>query len=113
MKVRRIAAVGDFGATLNPDNLRNQMQGAIIQGLGGALWERLEFDSRSQVTRSFSQYRVPRFSDVPEMMVEIIDRREIAAAGAGESSITLPAPAIANALFAATGERKRRIPLVV
>lgn len=113
LAVRRIVAIGDFGAALNPDNLRNQMQGAIIQGLGGALWERLEFDARHQRTRRLSQYRVPRFRDIPEMTVELIDRREIPGAGAGESPITLPAPAIANALFAATGERKRSLPLTV
>jgi len=111
LKVRRMVAFGDFGAALNPDNLRNQMQGAIIQGLGGALWERLEFDTRAQLTRSLSQYRIPRFGDVPDLYVELIDRRDIAAAGAGESPITLPAPAIANALYTATGERKRSLPL--
>jgi isoquinoline 1-oxidoreductase len=113
LRLRRIVAVGDFGAALNPDNLRNQMQGAIIQGLGGALWERLEFDSRAQRTRKISQYRMPRFRDIPEIHVELIDRRDIPAAGAGESPITLPAPAIANALFVATGERKRALPLAV
>lgn len=111
LKLRRIVAVGDFGAALNPDNLRNQMQGAIIQGLGGALWERLEFDGREQRTRRLSQYRVPRFSDIPDITIELIDRRQVPAAGAGESPITLPAPAIANAIFAATGERRRSLPL--
>ncbi|HVX67994.1 MAG TPA: molybdopterin cofactor-binding domain-containing protein [Bryobacteraceae bacterium] len=113
LKLRRIVAVGDFGAALNPDNLRNQMQGAIIQGTGGALWEQLQFDGRSQLTRRLSEYRVPRFGDVPEIAVELIDRRNVPAAGAGESPITLPAPAIANALFSATGERRRSLPLAV
>jgi nicotinate dehydrogenase subunit B len=113
LRVRRMVAVGDFGAALNPDNLRNQMQGAIIQGIGGALWERLEFDSRDQVTRRLSQYRMPRFEDVPDITVELIDRREVPSAGAGESPITLTAPAIANALFRATGERKRSLPLTL
>jgi isoquinoline 1-oxidoreductase len=113
LRLRRIGAVGDFGAALNPDNLRNQMQGAIIQGIGGALWERLEFDTREQRTRRLSQYRVPRFRDIPDITIELIDRRQIAGAGAGESPITLPAPAIANALFAATGERKRSLPLTI
>jgi len=111
-RVRRLVALGDFGAALNPGNLKAQMEGGIIQGLGGALWEQLHFDTRDQVTRHLSQYRVPRFSDLPEMTVEIVDRREIPAVGAGESPITLPAPAIANALFAATGNRRRSLPLV-
>jgi isoquinoline 1-oxidoreductase len=114
LRVRRMVAIGDFGAALNPDNLRSQLMGGIIQGMGGALWEQLEFDGRHQLTRTLSQYRTPRFRDVPvEMVVELIDRREVAAAGAGESPITLPAPAIANAVFAATGERKRSLPLTV
>jgi nicotinate dehydrogenase subunit B len=112
LTIRRIAAIGDFGAALNPDNLRHQMQGAIVQGLGGALWERLEFDTRSQRTRRFAHYRVPRFSDIlSSLSVDIIDRREIPPAGAGESSITLPAPALANAIFSATGDRRRSLPL--
>ena len=111
LRLRRMVAVGDFGAALNPDNLRNQMQGAIIQGIGGALWEQLQFDSRNQLTRRLSQYRVPRFSDVPPFTVELIDRRNVPAVGAGESPITLSAPAIANALYSATGERKRSLPL--
>jgi nicotinate dehydrogenase subunit B len=113
LRLRRMVAVGDFGAALNPENLRNQMQGAMIQGIGGALWEQLQFDSRNQLTRRLSQYRVPRFRDVPDIAVEIIDRRHVPAAGAGESPITLPAPAIANALFSATGERKRSLPLAI
>jgi isoquinoline 1-oxidoreductase len=111
LRVRRMVMVGDFGAALNPDNLRNQIQGGMIQGLGGALWERLRFDTRNQLTQKLSQYRVPRFRDMPEIVVELIDRRDVPSAGAGESPITLPAPAIANALFAATGERKRGLPL--
>ncbi|MCC7499851.1 MAG: xanthine dehydrogenase family protein molybdopterin-binding subunit [Bryobacterales bacterium] len=111
LRLRRMVIVGDFGAALNPDNLRNQMQGAVIQGLGGALWERLEFDSHAQLTRRLAQYRLPRFSDTAPLHVELIDRREVPPAGAGESPITLPAPAIANALFSATGERVRSLPL--
>lgn len=113
LRVRRAVAFGDFGAALNPDNLRNQMQGAVIQGMGGALWERLEFDAREQKTRRLAQYRVPRFRDVPDLTVELVDRREVPPAGAGESPLTLPAPAIANALFAATGTRRRSLPLAM
>jgi isoquinoline 1-oxidoreductase len=113
LRVRRMVMAGDFGAALNPDNLRNQIQGGMIQGLGGALWERLQFDTRNQLTQQLSQYRVPRFQDMPEIVLELIDRRDVPSAGAGESPITLPAPAIANALFAATGDRKRSLPLAI
>jgi nicotinate dehydrogenase subunit B len=86
------------------------MTGAIIQGLGGALWERVRFEGSTQVTRHLSQYRVPRFRDVPAIDVALIDRRDVNPAGAGESPITLTAPAVGSALFQATGTRRRTLP---
>jgi nicotinate dehydrogenase subunit B len=112
VRVVRMVATGDFGAALNPDTLRNQMTGALIQGMGGALWEQVTFDGTRQTTRRLSDYRVPRFSDVPAMDVQIIDRREVPSAGAGESPITLTAPALAGAVAAATGVRRRALPLM-
>jgi isoquinoline 1-oxidoreductase len=112
VRVLRMVATGDFGAALNPDNLRNQMTGALIQGMGGALWEKLTFNATGQTTRRLSQYRIPRFSDLPQMDVQLIDRRDLPSAGAGESPITLTAPAIASALFSATGVRRRELPLM-
>jgi nicotinate dehydrogenase subunit B len=112
LRVLRMVATGDFGAALNPDNLRNQMTGALIQGMGGALWEKLTFNATGQTTRRLSQYRIPRFSDLPQMDVQLIDRRDLPSAGAGESPITLTAPAIASALFAVTGVRRRELPLM-
>ena len=111
VRVVRMVATGDFGAALNPDNLRSQMTGALIQGIGGALWEKVTFDDTSQLTRRLSHYRVPRFSDLPEMDVRLIDRRDMPSAGAGESPITLTAPAVAAAVFAATGVRRRELPM--
>ena len=113
VRVRRMTATGDFGAILNPDGLRNQMTGALIQGLGGALWEQVTFEGTRQATRRLAHYRVPRFSDLPAMDVQFIDRRDVAPAGAGESPITLTAPAIAAAVFAATGVRHTRLPINV
>lgn len=112
VRIVRMTATGDFGAALNPGNLVNQMTGALVQGIGGALWEKVNYDSSAQRTRRLSQYRVPRFSDLPRMDVQLIDRREIEPAGAGESPITLPAPALAAALFSATGKRTRSLPLL-
>lgn len=71
----------------------------------------MTFDATRQMTRRLSQYRVPRFSDLPQMDVELIDRRDVPSAGAGESPITLTAPAITAAIFAATGVRRRELPL--
>ena len=112
VRIVRMVATGDFGAALNPDHLRNQMTGAIIQGLGGALWERVRFEGSTQLTRHLSQYRVPRFRDVPAMDVALVDRRDVAPAGAGESPITLTAPAVGSAIFSATGRRRRSLPLI-
>ncbi|AMY08971.1 Nicotinate dehydrogenase subunit B [Luteitalea pratensis] len=112
VRVVRMVATGDFGAALNPDALQNQMTGAIIQGLGGALWEQVTYDGTTQRTRRLSEYRVPRFRDLPDLDVQLIDRRDIEPAGAGESPITLTAPALAAAIFDATGERRRSLPLV-
>jgi isoquinoline 1-oxidoreductase len=108
----RMVATGDFGAALNPDALRNLMTGALIQGVGGALWEQVVYDESAQRTRRLSQYRVPRFSDVAHVDVQVIDRRDLPSAGAGESPITLSAPAIAAAIFAATGTRHRALPML-
>lgn len=105
-RILRMLMVADFGAALNPSNLKNQMMGGMIQGLGGAL-----FEEWTPATRSLRQYRLPRFSDVPPIDLELIDRREIPSAGAGEAPIVLVAPALANALYALTGERKRALPL--
>jgi isoquinoline 1-oxidoreductase len=113
LRVTRIVATGDFGPALNPGHLENQMTGAIIQGLGGALWERVRYAGDKQLTRRLSQYRVPRFRDMPDVFdVQIVDRRGVDAAGAGESPITLVAPALASAIAAATGERRRTLPLL-
>jgi isoquinoline 1-oxidoreductase len=112
VRIVRMVATGDFGAALNPDALQNQMTGALIQGVGGALWERVIYDGSAQQTRRLSQYRVPRFSDVPAVDVQVVDRRDVDATGAGESPITLTAPALASAIFAATGTRRRTLPLL-
>jgi isoquinoline 1-oxidoreductase len=111
IRLKKFTYVGDYGAIINPLNLRNQITGALIMGIGGALYERVIFDAQSQRTRRLSGYRVPRFNDVPEIEIHLIDRREIPSAGAGESAITMTAPAIANAIFAATGHRPDRLPL--
>lgn len=112
VRVLRMVATGDFGAALNRDALRNQMTGAILQGLGGALWEQVTFEGPTQKTRHLADYRLPRFTDVPDVDVRLIDRRDVEPAGAGESPITLTAPALAAAIFKATGIRHRALPLL-
>src|ERR1035441_2595784 len=107
IRLKHFVFVGEYGAILNPLNLRNQITGALIMGIGGALFEEVRFDATTQRTRRLSDYRVPRFTDIPEIEVHLIDRRDIPSAGAGESAITMTAPAIANAAVATT---RRRFP---
>jgi nicotinate dehydrogenase subunit B len=112
VKLRRLLMAFDAGAALNPDNLRNQIEGAVVQGVGGAMFERIDYlDTRIRNAR-LSRYRVPRFEDVPDVEVLLIDRREIPAAGAGEAPITVVAPAIAAAIHRATGIWVREMPLL-
>jgi nicotinate dehydrogenase subunit B len=97
---------------VNPDQLRNQVEGANIMGLGGALFEAIEFENGHILNGRFSKYRVPRFSDVPPVETVLINRKDLPSAGAGEAPIVGLAPAIANGIFDATGVRLRSLPLV-
>ena len=110
--VLRVTTAFDCGAVVNPDGLRNQIVGANIMGLGGALFEAIEFSNGRITNGTFAQYRVPRFSDVPEIQPVLIDRKDQPSAGAGETPICGLAPAIGNAIFNATGKRIRSMPLV-
>lgn len=109
--VRRIVEAYECGKIINPPNLLSQVQGAMIQGLGPALWEETTFDNGRVTNPSFGTYRVPRLSDLPEMEVLLLDRPDLAPAGAGETPIVTIAPAIGNAVFHATGERVRQMPI--
>jgi nicotinate dehydrogenase subunit B len=112
VRVVRLVTAFECGAIVNPDGLRNQVIGANIQGLGGALFEAVEFESGRITNPHFSRYRVPRFRDVPEIEAVLLDRKDIAPAGAGETPIMAVAPAIGNAIFNATGQPLNNLPLV-
>jgi len=111
VKVVRAVTAFECGAIVNPDHLRNQVEGCVIMGIGGALWERIEHDERAVLNPRFSRYRVPRFGDCPALETVLLDRKDLPPAGAGETPIVCIAPAIGNALFAATGLRLRSMPL--
>jgi CO/xanthine dehydrogenase Mo-binding subunit len=111
IKIQRVLTAFDCGAVVNPDGLRNQIVGANIMGIGGAIFEAVEFDNGRIVNPRFSRYRVPRFGDVPPMDTLLIDRKDQPAVGAGEAPILGIAPAIANAVFAVTGIRLRSLPM--
>jgi CO/xanthine dehydrogenase Mo-binding subunit len=112
-KIRVVRAVTAFecGTVLNPDNLKNQIEGAIVQGLGGALFESIEFEGGKIKNAAFSTYRVPRFADTPELETVLVDRKDLAPIGAGETPIVAIAPAVAAAIFQATGVRPRSLPM--
>jgi nicotinate dehydrogenase subunit B len=112
VRVIRLVTGIDCGPVIDPSGLRNQVMGATVMGLGGALFEAMHFDRGRILSNKLSSYRVPRFTDIPEIEVLIVDRPDVSAAGAGEAPIITIAPAIANAIFAATGLRLRSLPLI-
>jgi isoquinoline 1-oxidoreductase len=111
VRLRRVVEAFECGAVVNPNGLRNQVEGAVVQAIGGALFEAVEFENGRITNARFAKYRVPRFSDVPEIEVVILDRQDLPSAGAGETPLVTLAPAVANAIFAATGIRLRSLPL--
>ena len=112
MDVVRLVEAFECGAIVNPDGLRNQVEGSIVMGLGGALWEAIEFENGRVLNPRLSQYRVPRFTDLPRIECVLLDRKDLPSAGAGECPIITVAPAVGNAIFAATGVRRRSLPLL-
>ena len=111
IRVVEVCEAFECGPILNPKNLESQVQGCIIMGLGGALTEEIQFEDGKILNARFSRYRVPRFTDVPKINVHLINNPQISPAGGGETPIVAVAPAIGNAIFAATGERIRSMPI--
>jgi isoquinoline 1-oxidoreductase len=112
VKIVRVVQSFDCGAVINPDGLRNQISGAIVQGIGGALFEAVHFENGRVTNASFGEYRLPRFSDTPQIEVVLIDRKDQPSMGAGETPLMGLAPAVAGAIFGATGIRLRSLPLM-
>ncbi len=111
VKVVRATSAFECGAVVNPDDLKNQIEGALVMGIGGTLWERIDFADGKIRNASFSAYRVPRFSDTPRIEVVLLDRKDLPSEGAGETPIVCIAPAIGSAIHAATGKRLRSLPM--
>ena len=108
--VRRVACAHDCGLIVNPDALRNQVEGCIVQTLSRSLHEETTFD-RSRVTSvDWGSYPVLTFPEAPEMNVILIDRPDQPLLGAGEAATAPVAAALANAVFDATGARLRTAP---
>jgi isoquinoline 1-oxidoreductase len=110
-RVLRVCQAYECGKIVNPKNLLAQVEGAIVQGLGPALREEIRFEDGKVTNAALSQYLVPRFEDVPELEIHLLDRPDLPSTGAGETPIIAVAPAVANALWRVTGQRAREMPI--
>jgi nicotinate dehydrogenase subunit B len=107
----QIVIAHDCGVIINPDGLRNQIQGNIVQGISRSLKEEVTFDRSGVRSVDWNSYPIVRFADLPEdVRIELIDRPDLPALGAGEASISVIPAAFANAIFDATGKRLRQVP---
>ena len=112
VRIVRVVQAFDCGAIVNPEGLKNSIAGAITMGIGGALYEAIEFDNGRILNPRFSQYRVARFKDEPKIEVVLVNRKDQPSFGAGETPIVGLAPAVGNAIFHATGMRIRSMPML-
>jgi CO/xanthine dehydrogenase Mo-binding subunit/aerobic-type carbon monoxide dehydrogenase small subunit (CoxS/CutS family) len=111
VRVHRVVTAYECGTIVNPDTVANQVEGGLVMALGGALHESVGVQGGMPSVRALAEYPVPRFHDLPAIEVVLLDRPELPSAGAGETPLIALAPAIANALHAATGRRLRHLPL--
>jgi nicotinate dehydrogenase subunit B len=109
--VKRVTVAHDCGLIVNPDGLRNQIEGNVIQGVSRGLMEEVQFDSAGVKSLDWHTYPIITFLDVPDVDIELIDQPEMPSLGAGEASTIAVAAAIANAIFDAVGVRLREVPL--
>jgi nicotinate dehydrogenase subunit B len=111
IEVIRLVTAFECGAILNPDHLTNQVEGAVMMGLGGALFEHIRFADGKILNPRLASYRVPHFSDLPRLETVLLNRKDLTSAGAGETPIVAVAPAIGNAICQAAGVRLRALPM--
>ena len=108
--VRRVTCAHDCGLVVNPDGLRNQIEGSILQTLSRTLHEEVKFDRSRVTTVDWASYPILTFPEVPAVTVALINHPELPPLGAGEASTAPVAAAVANAVFDATGVRLRTVP---
>jgi CO/xanthine dehydrogenase Mo-binding subunit len=113
VRPKRFVVAIDAGAVSNPDGLRNQTEGGILQGMSRTLVEEVTWDSKRITSTDWVTYPALYLDyPVPEVETVIVEPPDAPATGAGETAITVVAPAIANAVFDATGVRLRQVPFV-
>jgi CO/xanthine dehydrogenase Mo-binding subunit len=108
--VRRVVCAHDCGLVVNPNALRNQIEGGIVQTLSRALHEEVQFDDSRVTSVDWATYPILKFPEAPVVQVILVDRREEPLWGAGEASTVAVAAALGNAVFDAIGVRLRRVP---
>jgi CO/xanthine dehydrogenase Mo-binding subunit len=109
--LNHIAVAHDCGLVINPDGLKNQIQGNVIQSASRAILEQVNFDASKITSVDWRSYPILRFSDIPPIDITLINHSDQPAWGAGEVTTLTTPPAIANAIFHATGQRMRSVPL--
>lgn len=110
VRVRRVIVAHDCGLIINPDGVKNQIEGNVIQSLSRALKEEVQFDELRITSIDWKTYPILNFSEVPDIEIVLLNRPDQPAVGAGEPSTVTTAAAVANAIFDATGVRLRQIP---
>ena len=110
VKVHKITCVIDCGQTVNPRIVESQLESGIIYGLSAALWGDITLRNGRVQQRNFNDYRVLRLNETPEIEIHIVPGNA-APGGIGETGVPPVAPAVCNAIFAATGKRLRRLPI--
>lgn len=108
--VRRVVCSHDCGLVINPDALKLQIEGAIIQTLSRTLLEEVTFDTKAVTSTDWASYPILGFADLPEIVVDLIDQPELPPLGGGEAAATPVPAALANAVFDACGARLRTAP---
>jgi nicotinate dehydrogenase subunit B len=110
VRVKRVVVAHDCGLIINPDGLRNQSEGNVIQATSRALKEEVKFDRAMVTSLDWTLYPILKFPEIPDVVVELINRPDQPAVGAGEATTSAIPAAIANAIFDATGRRLRTVP---
>jgi CO/xanthine dehydrogenase Mo-binding subunit len=110
IRVPRFFVVHDCGQVINPDGLRNQIEGNVVQTVSRTLKEELTFDRSMVTSLDWNSYPILTFPEVPEVVIELLDRPQERPWGAGEPSAAVIPSAISNAVFDATGVRLRSVP---
>jgi CO/xanthine dehydrogenase Mo-binding subunit len=110
IQVRRVTCAHDCGLVVNPDALKNQIEGCIVQTISRSLHEEVTFDRTHVTSVDWASYPILRFPEAPQVDVMLVNRPDQPLLGAGEAATTPVAAALANAVFDATGVRLRRVP---